>query len=72
MKRNIFAYADKGHKKMPDKYSLSLEELKDFTTLFYEKTARWGSATSGAYEVIVEAYAAGFEAGTRYEKNRQK
>lgn len=72
MKRNIFTYAAKGHKKMTDKYSLSLEELKDFTTLFYDETTRWGSVTSGAYEVIVEAYAAGFEAGTRYEKNRQK
>lgn len=74
MRRNIFTYATKGHEKLKkaDRYSLTLEDLQDLTALFHDQTAKWGSATSGAYQVIVEAYAAGFEAGTRCERRKHK
>ena len=73
MKRNILKYAEQGHEKLKKNgaYSLSLSELKELTDYFSEQMRRWGSATSGAYEAITEAYAAGFEAGHRCAKKHK-
>lgn len=74
MRRNIYKYAAKGHDKLrkADNYSLSIKDLNDLMMLFYAQVSKWGSVKTGACEVIVEAYAAGFEAGTRYERKKHK
>lgn len=62
MKRNILNYAGSGQKKLAkaDKYSLTLTELKAIAD----------DQGGKIYEAITQAYAAGFEAGIRYQRNR--
>lgn len=74
MKRDIFKYAEAGHKKLgkAQAYDLSTQELQNIVAYEMEHAQKSDSGLTGVYEAVYQAYAAGFEAGTRYEKNRQK
>ena len=73
MKRNILNYAAQGHAKLRkhEAYGMSMDDVKDLMQLFFTHARKWRSVTSGAYEAIVEAYAAGFEAGHRCAKKHK-
>lgn len=74
MKRDIFKYAEAGHKKLEkaQAYSLSISELRSLIDYEMEQAQKTGCNINGVYEAVTQAFSAGFEAGTRYEKNRQK
>lgn len=74
MKRDIFKYAEAGHKKLgkAPAYSLSISELRSLIDYEMEQAQKTGRNINGVYEAVTQAFSAGFEAGTRYEKNRQK
>ena len=73
MKRDIFKYAETGIKKLEktQAYSLSLNELRELINHNIQP-ANAEDLQDGICEAITIAYAAGFEAGARYEKNRRK
>lgn len=73
MRRNILNYAAQGHAKLRkhEAYGMSMDDVKGLTQVFFNQATKWHSVTSGAYEAIIEAYAAGFEAGTRCAKKHK-
>lgn len=62
MKRNILLFAESGQKKLEkaSRYGLSISELKEIAD----------DQGGEIYEAITQAYAAGFEAGIRYQKRK--
>lgn len=74
MKRDIFKYAEAGHKKLANAqvYSLSLTELKDLIDYEMKQAQKTGCNINGVYEAVTQAFSAGFEAGTRCERKKHK